>query len=122
MDYSFIVLIAVIFFCALFGSLLGPVQTPVKDKIKKEPFQFSLARLLLVTVAVAIVLGTLKTLHDFNEPGLVVAASIIAFAVGIITLIYKKGDIKWIIITVFWFSIILFLLIFISSFFPTIRT
>jgi hypothetical protein len=91
--------------CGLVGLLTKSLLKPVIDNDKKEVFQFSLARLLLATTVVAIVLGIMKSLLDFKEPVAIFISLLLAFVAGSLTLIYKKGDIKQIVVTILWFFI-----------------
>jgi FtsH-binding integral membrane protein len=107
-DYLFL-FVVITFLCSLVGLLVKIVLKHFRDKNEKEPFQFSLTRLLLATTAVAVVFGMMKIRFNFKETWEIVVASLLAFVAGSLTLIYKKGDMKRIILTVLWFFIFLFI-------------
>jgi hypothetical protein len=109
-------LIVLVFFallCSIFCFMAVPIQTPVKETNVKEVFQFSLARLLVATAAVAIVLGIMKALHNFKTPGEIIISLILSFVVGSITLISKEKDIRGIIFTILWCIIAIIFMFFI---------
>ena len=61
-------------------------------RAQSQMIQFSLARLLLATAMVALVFGVLRCCFNYKEPMEIVAASMIAFALGGLVLVTKKID------------------------------
>jgi MFS family permease len=98
--YAFLIAV----FAILFG-LVGFVQaknSPPSNQDSNRPkiIQFSLMRLLLVTSMVAFVFGVSRIWFDFKDSAEIFASSLIAFALGGITLICKKSDFKDIIVII----------------------
>jgi FtsH-binding integral membrane protein len=111
----------IVIFAALFG-LFGFLQAynpPVtnQDSDRPKKIQFSLLRLLLATSMVALVFGLSRYLYDFKQPVEIIASSVIAFALGGLTLISTKSDLKHIfgIIIVVFLGILLIYVITVSS-------
>jgi hypothetical protein len=74
--------------------LVGAIKVDKNRTEKNQPqrIQFSLARLLLATAMVALVFGTLRCCFNYKESMEIVAASMIAIALGGLVLVTKKID------------------------------
>jgi hypothetical protein len=100
--------------CGLIGFLSSKYSPPSnQDSNRPKKIQFSLLRLLLATSMVALVFGLSRFLYNFKEPAEIFASSIIAIALGGLTLICKKSDLKHVIgiIIIFFLGILLFYVI-----------
>ena len=109
-SYSWILNAFLIAFISILFGLGGFLQAkyphaPKQDSDRPEKIQFSLLRLLLATAMVALVFGLSRFLYDFKQPVEIFASSMIAFALGGLTLICTKSDLK----NIFGIIIIVFL-------------
>ncbi|MGA2798525.1 MAG: hypothetical protein ABSE63_13165 [Thermoguttaceae bacterium] len=109
------------FFATLFGFggyLQAKYPPPSKqDSNRPKKIQFSLLRLLLATSMVALVFGLSRYLYDFKDPAEIFASSLIAFALGGLTLISTKSDLKHI----FYIVVVILGIIFVISFLTDYR-
>ena len=111
-----IAVIAILF--GLGGFLKAKYPPPPKqDGNRPKKIQFSLLRLLLATAMVALVFGLSRFLYDFKQPVEIFASSVIAFALGGLTLICTKSDLKHI----FYIIIAILGIIFVISLFTNYR-
>jgi hypothetical protein len=104
----------------LFGLIgfMGAKNSPPSNQENNRPkkFQFSILRLLLATLMVALVFGLSRFLYDFKQPLEIIASAVIASALGGLTLICTKSDLKHI----FNIIVILFGIFFLISVFSAL--
>jgi hypothetical protein len=96
---SWIFNVVLISFAALLSGAFGYhrakyLVADVKNDDQPRKIQFSLLRMLIATLVVALVFGLTKLLYDFSYTLEIVVSTMIALAFGGLVLICKKGDIK----------------------------